>query len=86
LTNLITAASRTRCAHLREQQIGLHVIKVSLQVKIDDSGFTLVNRLSLSFAKILSGREINSLRDFLTAPSCYNSRPCPAGSGSGSEL
>ena len=36
-------------------------------------------------AKIPSGCEINSLRDFLTAPTCYNSRPCPAGSGCGSE-
>src|ERR1019366_10696021 len=36
-----------------------------------------------SFAKILSGYKINSLRDFLTAPPCYNSRPCAAGSGCG---
>ena|ERR1039457_4497984 len=34
-------------------------------------------------AKIPSGREINSLRDFLTAPTCSNSRPCAAGSGCG---
>ena len=32
---------------------------------------------ALLFAKILSGCEINSLRDFLSALTCYNSRPCP---------
>ena len=39
----------------------------------------------LCLAKILSGREINTLRDFLTTLTCYNSRPCLAGSVFGSE-
>ena len=41
--------------------------------------------LVLCLAKILSGREINTLRDFLTTLTCYNSRPCLAGSVFGSE-
>lgn len=43
------------------------------------------HRFNLSFAKILSDREINSLQDFLKRPAWYNSGPCSASSGSGSE-
>jgi hypothetical protein len=42
-------------------------------------------RVNLLFAKTVPGCEINSLQDFLTAAICYNSRPCPTFSGSGSE-
>jgi hypothetical protein len=38
---------------------------------------------NLSFAKILSGREINSLRTFLNPPICYDCSPCSASSGCG---
>ena len=39
----------------------------------------------LSLAKILPGREINSLRDFLNVLACYNSASGHACSGSGSD-
>jgi hypothetical protein len=42
-------------------------------------------QLDLSFAKILSAREINSLQIFLRPSSCYKSRSCFASFGSGSE-
>jgi hypothetical protein len=39
----------------------------------------------LSFAKILSSREINSLHTFLSPPICYDCSPCSPSSDCGSD-
>ena len=48
-------------------------------------GFTVVFQLTLSFANILSGSEINSLYTFLNRLICYKFPACCSFSGSGLE-
>jgi hypothetical protein len=73
--NVRVIRRRRREHHFEFPRAGLHFL---LKARRQSSA-------NLFLAKTLSGCEINSLQDFLTALTCHNSCPRSAGSGFGSD-